>query len=193
MQTFWRWVAGEALGFAVVFPVLMMLSRARLAGLSNPWRAARLAAIIGASTLLALAAVNWAQFPFLLVLVPLMVGAVFLAPFDLAVACGAVGATLVGLAVAGALPGLDPSNGGFAFGFQLAVGIVVTLPLLGGLIIEQTRLDRRRIAESEQRFRRAMEDSAIGVAMVGARRPHRRDQPRLRRHARLFARGDWRR
>ena len=63
-------------------------------------------------------------------------------------------------------PALDPSNGGFAFGFQFAVGIVVTLPLLGGLIIEQTRLDRRRIAESEQRFRRAMEDSAIGVVVV---------------------------
>jgi diguanylate cyclase len=166
LQSFWRWVAGEALGFAVLFPVLMMVSRARLAGLSGAWRLARLAAIVGASTLLALAAVQWTQFPFLPVLVPLMIGAVFLAPFDLAVACGAVGAALVGLAVAGALPGLDLSNGGFAFGFQFAVGVVVALPLLGGLIIEQTRLDRRRIAESEQRFRRAMEDSAIGVVVV---------------------------
>ena len=63
-------------------------------------------------------------------------------------------------------PASTPANGGFAFSFQLAVGIVVMLPLLGGLIIEQTRLDRRRIAESEQRFRRAMEDSAIGVVVV---------------------------
>ena len=167
IASFWRWVAGEALGFVALFPVLMLMSRPRLAGLATPLRLVRLAAIIGASTLLALAAVQWAQFPFLLVLVPLMVGTVFLAPLDLAVACGAVGATLVGLAVARALPGLDPSNGGFAFGFQFAVGIVVTLPVLGGLIIEQTRVDRRRIAESEQRFRRAMEDSAIGVVVVG--------------------------
>jgi diguanylate cyclase (GGDEF)-like protein/PAS domain S-box-containing protein len=167
LQTFWRWVAGEALGFAVVFPVLMTLSRARLADFSKVWRTAQLAAIIGASTLLALAAVNWVQFPFLLIVVPLMVGAVFLAPFDLAVACAAVGATLVGLVATGALPGLETANGGFAFSFQLAVGIVVTLPFLGGLIIEQTRLDRRRIAQSEQRFRRAMEDSAIGVVVVG--------------------------
>ena len=166
MASFWRWVAGEALGFAVLFPVLMMMSQFRLAGLSDPLRLARLAAIVGCSTLLALAAVQWTQLPFMLVLVPLMTGAVFLAPLDLAVACGAVGATLVGLAVAGALPALDPSNGGFAFGFQFAVGIVVVLPVLGGLIIEQMRLDRRRIAESEQRFRRAMEDSAIGVVVV---------------------------
>ena len=117
--------------------------------------------------LFALAAANWTQFPLLMVIVPLMLAAAFLAPLDMAVACGAVGATLIGLVVAGTLPGLDPSNGGFAFGFQLAVGIVVVLPLLGALIIEQTRIDRRRIAESEQRFRRAMEDSAIGVVVVG--------------------------
>ena len=164
--SFSRWVAGEALGFAVLFPVLMTISRVGLAALSDPLRLARLAAIIGGCALLALAAVQWAQLPFVLVLVPLMIGAAFLAPLDLAVACGAVGATLVGLAVAGGLPGLDPSNGGFAFGFQFAVGIVVMLPVLGGLIIEQTRVDRRRIAESEQRFRRAMEDSAIGVVVV---------------------------
>ena len=35
IQTFWRWVAGEGLGFAVLFPVLMMVSRASLAGLSR--------------------------------------------------------------------------------------------------------------------------------------------------------------
>ena len=167
IQTFWRWVAGEGLGFAVLFPVLMMVSRASLAGLLGARRLARLSATIGASTLFALAAASWTQFPLLLVIVPLMLAAAFLVPLDMAVACGAVGATLIGLVAAGTLPGLDPSNGGFAFGFQLAVGIVVVLPLLGALIIEQTRVDRRRIAESEQRFRRAMEDSAIGVVVVG--------------------------
>ena len=167
IQTFWRWVAGEGLGFAVLFPVLMMMSRASLAGLLGARRLAQLVATIGASTLFALAAASWTQFPLLLVIVPLMLAAAFLAPLDMAVACGAVGATLIGLVAAGTLPGLDPSNGGFAFGFQLAVGIVVVLPLLGALIIEQTRVDRRRIAESEQRFRRAMEDSAIGVVVVG--------------------------
>ena len=167
LQTFWRWVAGEGLGFAVLFPILMMLSRVSLAGLLGAKRLARLSATIGASTLFALAAASWTQFPLLMVIVPLMLAAAFLAPLDMAVACGAVGATLIGLVAAGTLPGLDPSNGGFAFGFQLAVGIVVVLPLLGALIIEQTRVDRRRIAESEQRFRRAMEDSAIGVVVVG--------------------------
>jgi diguanylate cyclase (GGDEF)-like protein/PAS domain S-box-containing protein len=166
LGTFGSWVVGEALGFAVVLPVLMLASREALAALAAPARLVRLAATVGASILLAVAAASWAQLPFLLVIVPLLGAAAFLAPFELAVACGAVGAGLVGLAVAGVLSGLDPSGSGFAYGFQLSVGIVAALPFVSGLAVEQMQRDRRRIAESEQRFRRAMEDSVIGVAIV---------------------------
>jgi diguanylate cyclase (GGDEF)-like protein/PAS domain S-box-containing protein len=166
MQTFWDWIVGEGLGFAVLLPILMMAGRTAFAGLLNRATLARLAAVTCGSVLLAMAAANWAQFPFILVIVPLMVAAAFAGPLELAIACGMVGAALIGLQITGALAGLDPSNGGFAYGFQLAVAVVVVLPFIAVLILEQTRGDRRRIAESEQRFRRAMEDSAIGVAVV---------------------------
>lgn len=167
LRTVVEWVVGEGLGFAILLPVLMLATGREFAELAaTPARLVRLAATVGASILLALAAVNFTQFPFLLVIVPPMVAATIMAPFELAIACGAIGAMLVGLVVAGVVSGLDPSNGGFPFGFQLSVAIVVAVPFACGLIVEQMRRDRRRIAESEQHFRRAMEDSAIGVAIV---------------------------
>ena len=167
LETFLIWIVGEGLGFAVLLPILMTSNHAAFLGLLKRTKLAQLAATIGASILIAVIAANWTQFPFLMVIVPLMAAAAFLTPFELAIACGSVGAALVGLVVSGVLAGLDPANGGFAYGFQLSAAILAALPFVAGLIMEQTRRDRRRIAESEQRFRRAMQDSAIGVAIVG--------------------------
>ncbi|MER9656934.1 PAS domain S-box protein [Mesorhizobium sp. M0152] len=49
----------------------------------------------------------------------------------------------------------------------VSVAVAVGALILAGLFIVRISDDRRRIAESEQRFRRAMEDSAIGIAVVG--------------------------
>lgn len=47
------------------------------------------------------------------------------------------------------------------------VFVVTAAPVLfSGIVIRRLHADHRRIAESEQRFRRAMHDSAIGVAVV---------------------------
>jgi PAS domain-containing protein len=160
------WVIGEGLGFAVMLPILLMANRAALLGLLGRLPLLRVVAAVGCALLLALAASNWAQSPFILVIVPLMVAASMAAPFELAVACGATGVALIGLDVTGAF-GLEPSRGGYAYGLQLSVAVLAVLPFIAGLVMEQWRRDSRRIAESEQRFRRAMEDSAIGVAVVG--------------------------
>src|SRR5947208_14995186 len=98
--------------------------------------------------------------------VPLMIAAACFPPFCLAAICAVVGGTVVGLGVFGAVPGLMPGAQAEG-GLQLSVAVAVMLPFLAGLLIEQVRGDRRRIAESEQRFRRAMTDSAIGIALVG--------------------------
>jgi diguanylate cyclase (GGDEF)-like protein/PAS domain S-box-containing protein len=167
VQTFWAWVVGEGLGFAVLLPILLMANRSALRGLLARAKVLRLVVAVTTCVFLAMAASSWAQFPFILVIVPLMVAAALACPFELAVACGLVGAALVGMEVTGMLAGLEPAKDGFAYGFQLSVAVVAVLPFVTGLLIEQSRRDSRRIAESEQRFRRAMQDSAIGVAIVG--------------------------
>ncbi|TRC97870.1 PAS domain S-box protein [Mesorhizobium sp. WSM4303] len=49
----------------------------------------------------------------------------------------------------------------------ISVPVAAVAPILAALFIYRILDDRRQIAESEQRFRRAMEDSAIGIAIVG--------------------------
>ncbi|ESX31564.1 diguanylate cyclase [Mesorhizobium sp. LSHC440B00] len=50
---------------------------------------------------------------------------------------------------------------------QISVPVAAVALVLAALFIYRILDDRRQIAESEQRFRRAMEDSAIGIAIVG--------------------------
>ncbi|AZO27696.1 PAS domain S-box protein [Mesorhizobium sp. M1B.F.Ca.ET.045.04.1.1] len=50
---------------------------------------------------------------------------------------------------------------------QLSIAAIGASLFLFALFIRRIAGDHRQIAESEQRFRRAMEDSAIGVAIVG--------------------------
>jgi len=59
--------------------------------------------------------------------------------------------------------------GADALKFCLQVSVVVALCALffACLVIGRISDDRRRIVQSEQRFRRAMEDSSIGIAIVG--------------------------
>ncbi|TIS48781.1 PAS domain S-box protein [Mesorhizobium sp.] len=50
---------------------------------------------------------------------------------------------------------------------QLSIAAIGASLFLFALFIRRIAGDHRQIAESEQRFRRAMEDSAVGVAIVG--------------------------
>ena len=50
---------------------------------------------------------------------------------------------------------------------QVSVPVAAVALILAALFIHRIMDDRRQIADSEQRFRRAMEDSAIGIAIVG--------------------------
>jgi diguanylate cyclase (GGDEF)-like protein/PAS domain S-box-containing protein len=80
---------------------------------------------------------------------------------------------LAGTAVmAAALGALLPFRIGARFDFMsgdslLSAGVGLATMILIGLFIGKIVQDRYRIAESEQRFRRAMYDSAIGVSIVG--------------------------
>ncbi len=65
------------------------------------------------------------------------------------------------------LPRFDFGADALKLCLQISVAITAATLFLSALFIHRIVDDRRQIAESEQRFRRAMEDSAIGVAIVG--------------------------
>ncbi|RRI05033.1 PAS domain S-box protein [Mesorhizobium tamadayense] len=64
-------------------------------------------------------------------------------------------------------PALDFGADALKLCLQISVAITAATLFLSALFVRRIIDDRRQIAESEQRFRRAMEDSAIGVAIVG--------------------------
>ncbi|WP_245464865.1 PAS domain S-box protein [Mesorhizobium sp. M1E.F.Ca.ET.045.02.1.1] len=64
-------------------------------------------------------------------------------------------------------PGFQPGVAALRLCLQLSIAVIGASLFLFALFIRRIADDHRQIAESEQRFRRAMEDSAIGVAIVG--------------------------
>ncbi|MBX3578654.1 MAG: PAS domain S-box protein [Rhizobiaceae bacterium] len=166
LSTWWLWWTGDALGFVVVLPVALLASRAAFAEVTRP------AAIVplGVSLLCVVAAAAagsaWTSFPFIILLVPLMVSAVFLSPFAVAMVGAAAVLTVLTMVATGQAQSAPMAEAMAAYRFQISLAICALLPMLGSLVIAQTRTDRARVAESEQRFRRAMMDSAIGVVIV---------------------------
>ncbi|RUZ79804.1 PAS domain S-box protein [Mesorhizobium sp. M7A.F.Ca.US.006.01.1.1] len=62
---------------------------------------------------------------------------------------------------------LDLGTEALKLSLQIAVAVAVGALFLAALSIRRITRDRQQIAESELRFRRAMEDSAIGIVVVG--------------------------
>ncbi|BCM21888.1 putative diguanylate cyclase YegE [Mesorhizobium sp. J8] len=73
---------------------------------------------------------------------------------------------LAALAASVLLPALELGEEALKVCLQISVAITAVTLFFSGLFIRRIVDDGRQIAESEQRFRRAMEDSAIGVAIV---------------------------
>ncbi len=74
---------------------------------------------------------------------------------------------VAGVASASALLSrLDLGAEALRFCLQVSVALTIGALFFACLFIGRISKDRRQIAESEQRFRRAMEDSAIGIAVV---------------------------
>jgi len=80
---------------------------------------------------------------------------------------GLLAVGLVAAALSILLPRLELGADALKLALQISVAVTAATLLLSALFIHRFVGDRRQIAESEQRFRRAMEDSAIGVAIVG--------------------------
>jgi diguanylate cyclase len=160
-----QWFAGDAFAFAMLLPVLLFSTPQNLQRLNDGRALARLFAWAAVCTAVSTGAAIAANFPFIFSFLPLAAAASRNKPFDLAVICAASGAALITVAEVSDVPVMRYITG-HADGYQFAVAVTMVFPFIGGLLFEALRQERRRISESEQRFRRAMEDSAIGVSIV---------------------------
>jgi diguanylate cyclase (GGDEF)-like protein/PAS domain S-box-containing protein len=162
----WFWLRGSALGAIVVLPVALSATPGALRRTFGPER--REFVVLGlASAAIMAAAIAFIRYPFVLFSLPLAVAAFRTNPFATALISMVSVATVVVLRLLGWVH--EPPADGTMLEIPVALyaGLAIVMPFFVSLLVEQQRRESARVAESEERFRNAMEHSAIGMALVG--------------------------
>lgn len=158
------WWAGATSGFAIFLPSLLYLQRdADRLGERPAWLTRGLFALMVALfSAGALAATSTLPEPVVFFVVPLLLASFVLRPVDMAILSGVVWFVTMmanyGKADALQLPALMP----------LGVSVGTLLPIATCVLLERLRQRERDLAESENLFRRSMDDANIGVTIIGA-------------------------
>lgn len=163
---FWTWWSGSAAASVVVVPLALFLPIARADLLLRPRPLLTFLAVALATLGYAAGVMAQADFPFVLIILPLMVAAVMLTPARMALLSSAVAAFLIGAALAGWMKAVGNRSEVFSSGVHIAAAIAVFLPLCASIMIERMRRDRRALAMSAEQLRRAFDESAIAASMA---------------------------
>ncbi len=162
-----QWLINNVSTAAIFLPVACLVSRKNLEALAKPQ------ALVQVVTWTALCgAVMWVSldiggFPFAYVVIPLLVAAVRLSKFNLAIVCMATGLCALLAAASGHATDLAATaDGRIAISFQFAVAINVIMPFLVSLLIDQIHEGARKVAKTEERYRQAMNGSDVGMLNI---------------------------
>ncbi len=154
------WWAGVTAGFAIFLPPLLYLDRDPAKLEPRPaWLAPRdFALIVAASSAAALAITFTLPEPEIFCIVPLLLVSFLLRPSDMAVLSGSVWLVMMlgAYGKADVMQMLTP----------VGVSIGALLPTATCVLLERLRQRERELAESENLFRRSMDDASIGVTIM---------------------------
>lgn len=163
LETAWTFLSSNALGYALVLPLLLYGSKSAIVALFEPRTLLRFVFAAAICVGLAYLALTYSRFPFALAMLPLMIFAPRLASLELALVCFLTGVACIAIAMAGLVPGLSSGIEVLSEGFQVSVAIIVSTPFLVGLFIEQMRADHAHLAEAETRWNFALVSAGQGV------------------------------
>ncbi|MBS1181476.1 MAG: yegE [Proteobacteria bacterium] len=157
------WWGGATAAFAIFLPALLYLQRdaARL-GRRPAWLSRSVfVAVVVLFSVGAVAATATLSEPVVFFVVPLLLASFVLRPVDMAILSGAVWFVTMmaayGMTDALRAPMLMP----------LGVSVGTLLPIATCVLLERLRQRERDLAESENLFRRSMDDANIGVTIIG--------------------------
>lgn len=157
------WWAGATAGFAIFLPALLYLQRdSERLGQRPAWLTQGMFALmVVLFSAGALAAAMTLPEPVVFFVVPLLLASFVLRPVDMAILSGSVWFVTMmaayGMADALRTPMLMP----------LGVSVGTLLPIATCVLLERLRQRERDLAESENLFRRSMDDASIGVTIIG--------------------------
>lgn len=148
---------------ALFVPFGMVVTRDRLERLMQPEMALRLTAWMVTCSGTMLTVQVYSEYAFAFSIVPLMIAAMRLPPLAVAVVCMVTGLSGIVAAVDGFVHTLAGDIRVITTPYQFAVCVNVLLPFFAGLLMDQVSRARRRLADSEERYRRAVHDASVGI------------------------------
>ena len=167
LDVWWSWWNANAVGATLVLPIALTVSRESVRTTFVGSHLIRFLGIAAATVGAVLLVLTNFRYPLVVLGLPLGIAAMWSSPFATALISGLSLVGFVTAGVFGLLP-LLPSKAAFlTASTSLFASLTVFMPFCISLLIEELRRERARIAENEQRFRNAMDHSAIGMALVG--------------------------
>jgi diguanylate cyclase (GGDEF)-like protein/PAS domain S-box-containing protein len=163
----WAWWAASGMGAILILPVVLSASPANIRRSFTPPQVGEVIGLGLVSASVMAVSVALVRYPFVLFSLPLAAAALRTNPFATALISLVSVATVVVCHLLGLLPDLRATTAAVDAPVTFFASFAVLMPFCISLLIEQQNEERAKISESEERFRNAMEHSAIGIALVG--------------------------
>ncbi|RJF90001.1 EAL domain-containing protein [Oleomonas cavernae] len=165
--SWWPWWSGSSTGALMALPLAVAASKAAwqemLEG-SRKWEALAFA-------LLSVPLVNYAlahlHYPLAVVALPLVFMALRLNALAIALLALIKISTVIATGLTGNIISVAGQAGFLGTSLQLSAGLAILPAFCVALVIGRQRVDQHALRKSEARFRNAMDNSAIGMALVG--------------------------
>ncbi|MGE0282360.1 MAG: PAS domain S-box protein [Rhizobiaceae bacterium] len=161
-----QWLINNIGTAAIFLPFAVLVSRQNIMALAQPNEALQTLVWSAACCAVMWISLGFGSFPFGYAMIPLLAAAVRLPKFNLAIVCMVTGLCAIFAAANGHATDLAAADGKISISFQFAVAVTVTMPFLASLLIDQIHQGVRRVADTEERFRRAINDSDVGMLNI---------------------------
>lgn len=157
VAVFESWWIGSFMGAVLLLPPMLTADRAGLAVLKRPKVLGELAVFCALTVPWSIFSLATMRFPFVAVALPVMIAAARLDVFR---------TSLVGIAAAVTVLAYGVPDGGARLGAHVALPLTL-LPAVFLALVKDGRIrSERQARDSEALFRQAMDDSAIGMALI---------------------------
>jgi diguanylate cyclase (GGDEF)-like protein/PAS domain S-box-containing protein len=161
-----QWFSASFLGSALVIPSMVLAATRNSEAPMNRRRSLVFAGAFAGTILVACVALGSYIYPFFAIGLYLLATTVFLTRFEVSLLSIVGGSVAIIMALAGLVPGFETGVATFSNRFHISLGFALVFPVFVSILLWRIRCHQKEVADSEELFRRAMEDSAIGMAIV---------------------------
>jgi diguanylate cyclase (GGDEF)-like protein/PAS domain S-box-containing protein len=162
----WSWWSGSIIATLAISPVILTASRNYVAAAMRGRAGIEAGAIVLASMVVMGLSVAFVRYPYVLFSLPLAAAALRTNPFVTSVVSLLSVSVVAVLGAQGMLAIQDGVQGTVGAPVGLFFALAILMPFAISILVAEQRREQARITESEERFRSAMENAAIGMALV---------------------------